>query len=112
MRDACSKKVSKNQKIVCAQVTQTKTGLSAVRTFNPLGVKIPSKCIAKLSKILATFDVCYNTITITYSSMLKYIFVYIEIVLQPLYSALLCLVTILFVKVIIAPHYSTKISLQ
>jgi hypothetical protein len=23
---------------VCAQVTQTKTGLSAVRTFSPLGV--------------------------------------------------------------------------
>jgi hypothetical protein len=38
MRDACSQKVSKNQKIVCAQVTQTKTGLSAVRTFSPLGV--------------------------------------------------------------------------
>jgi hypothetical protein len=28
----------KNLKIVCAQVTQTKTGLSAVRTFSPLGV--------------------------------------------------------------------------
>jgi hypothetical protein len=39
MRDACSQKVSKNQKIVCAQVTQTKTGLSAVRTFSPLGIK-------------------------------------------------------------------------
>jgi hypothetical protein len=37
--DACSQKVSKNLKIVFAQVTQTKTGLSAVRTFNPLGVK-------------------------------------------------------------------------
>jgi hypothetical protein len=24
---------------VCAQATQTRTGLSAVRTFNPLGVK-------------------------------------------------------------------------
>jgi hypothetical protein len=39
VRDACSQKVSKNPKIVCAQVTLTKTGLSAVRTFNPLGVK-------------------------------------------------------------------------
>jgi hypothetical protein len=39
LRDACSQKVSKNLKIVCAQVTQTKTGLSAVRTFSPLGVK-------------------------------------------------------------------------
>jgi hypothetical protein len=29
----------KNPKIVCAQVTLTKTGLSAVRTFSPLGVK-------------------------------------------------------------------------
>jgi hypothetical protein len=24
---------------MCAQVTQTKTGLSAVRTFSPLGIK-------------------------------------------------------------------------
>jgi hypothetical protein len=40
VRDACSQKVSKNQKIVCAQVTLTKTGLSAVRTFSPLGVKM------------------------------------------------------------------------
>jgi hypothetical protein len=39
VRDACSQKVSKNLKIVCAQVTQTKTGLSAVRTFSPLGIK-------------------------------------------------------------------------
>jgi hypothetical protein len=39
VRDACSQKVSKNPKIVCAQVTLTKTGLSAVRTFSPLGVK-------------------------------------------------------------------------
>jgi hypothetical protein len=39
LRDACSQKVSKNLKIVCAQVTQTKTGLSAVRTFSLLGVK-------------------------------------------------------------------------
>jgi hypothetical protein len=38
VRDACSQKVSKNLKIVCAQVTLTKTGLSAVRTFSPLGV--------------------------------------------------------------------------
>jgi hypothetical protein len=40
LRDECSQKVSKNLKIVCAQVTQTKTGLSTVRTFNPLGVKV------------------------------------------------------------------------
>ena len=40
LRDACSQKVSKNLKIVCAQVTQTKTDLSAIRTFSPLGVKI------------------------------------------------------------------------
>jgi hypothetical protein len=39
VRDECSQKVSKNPKIVCAQVTLTKTGLSAVRTFSPLGVK-------------------------------------------------------------------------
>jgi hypothetical protein len=39
VRDGCSQKVSKNPKIVCAQVTLTKTGLSAVRTFSPLGVK-------------------------------------------------------------------------
>jgi hypothetical protein len=32
------KKVSKNLKIVCAQVTQTKTGLFAVWTFSPLGI--------------------------------------------------------------------------
>jgi hypothetical protein len=38
VRDACSQKVSKNPKIVCAQVTLTKTGLSAVQTFSPLGV--------------------------------------------------------------------------
>jgi hypothetical protein len=31
-------KKSKNPKIVCAQVTLTKIGLSAVRTFSPLGV--------------------------------------------------------------------------
>jgi hypothetical protein len=29
----------KNLKIVCTQVTRTKTGLSAVRTFSPLGIK-------------------------------------------------------------------------
>jgi hypothetical protein len=40
LRDACSQKVSKNLKIVCAQVTQTKTGLSAIWTFSPLGVKM------------------------------------------------------------------------
>jgi hypothetical protein len=40
VRDACSQKVSKNPKIVCAQVTLTKTGLSAVWTFCPLGVKV------------------------------------------------------------------------
>jgi hypothetical protein len=38
--DACSQKVSKNLKVVCAQVTQTKTGLSTVRTFSPLGVNL------------------------------------------------------------------------
>jgi hypothetical protein len=43
VRDACSQKVSKNPKIVCAQVTLTKTGLSAVRTFSPLGVKRASQ---------------------------------------------------------------------
>jgi hypothetical protein len=45
VRDACLQKVSKNQKIVCAQVTLTKTGLSAVRTFSPLVVKVP--CLEK-----------------------------------------------------------------
>jgi hypothetical protein len=34
------KKFQKNLKIVCAQVTQTKTGLFAVRTFSPLGDNI------------------------------------------------------------------------
>jgi hypothetical protein len=34
------KKFFKNPKIVCAQVTLTKTGLSAVQTFSPLGVKM------------------------------------------------------------------------
>jgi hypothetical protein len=37
--DASSQKVSKNLKTMWAQVTQTKIGLSAVRTFSPLGVK-------------------------------------------------------------------------
>jgi hypothetical protein len=41
LRDECSQKVSKNLNIVCAQVTQTTTGLSAVWTFSPLGVKYP-----------------------------------------------------------------------
>jgi hypothetical protein len=45
VRDACSQKVSKNLKIVCAQVTLTKTGLSAVRTFSPLGVKITNNMV-------------------------------------------------------------------
>jgi hypothetical protein len=46
VRDACSQKVSKNPKIVCAQATLTKTGLSAVRTFRSLGVNehSNSKC--------------------------------------------------------------------
>jgi hypothetical protein len=30
----------KKSKIMCAQVTQTKTSLSAVRTFSPLGVQL------------------------------------------------------------------------
>jgi hypothetical protein len=51
VRDACSQKVSKNPKIVCAQVTLTKTGLSAVRTFSPLGVNHIIKII-KLQKHL------------------------------------------------------------
>jgi hypothetical protein len=40
LQDACSQKVSKNKKIVGAQVTQIKTGLSAIWTFGPLGVKL------------------------------------------------------------------------
>jgi hypothetical protein len=36
---------------VCAQVTQTKTGLSAVRTFSPLGVK-PCSCILNPSNTI------------------------------------------------------------
>jgi hypothetical protein len=40
VQDACSQKVSKNPKIVYAQVTLTKTSLSTVRTFSPLGVNI------------------------------------------------------------------------
>jgi hypothetical protein len=38
-RDTCVQKVSKNLKIRCDQVTLPKTGLSAVRTFGPLGIK-------------------------------------------------------------------------
>jgi hypothetical protein len=57
VRDACSQKVSKNQKMVCAQVALTKTGLSAVRTFSPLGVKILKKGFFAPSKIkLANFE--------------------------------------------------------
>jgi hypothetical protein len=39
------KKVSKNLKIVCAQATQTRTGLSTVRTFSPLGVNSIRCCM-------------------------------------------------------------------
>jgi hypothetical protein len=40
VRDAISQKVSKNLKVVCARVTQTKTDLSTEWTFSPLGVKL------------------------------------------------------------------------
>jgi hypothetical protein len=38
-RDASSQKVSKNLKIVCDEVTLTKTSLVTAGTFSPLGVK-------------------------------------------------------------------------
>jgi hypothetical protein len=53
LQDACSQKVSKNLKIVCSQVTQTKTDLSAVRTFSPLGVKLKFK-------VLFVFKNCFE----------------------------------------------------
>jgi hypothetical protein len=40
--------------------------------------------------------------------ILEYASKYIEIVLKPLYSSLLYLVTTLFFKTVIVPHYSTK----
>jgi hypothetical protein len=54
VRDACSQKVSKNPKIVCAQVTLTKTGLSAVRTFSPLGVKVTGMGARIFGTVLVT----------------------------------------------------------
>jgi hypothetical protein len=43
LRDACTQKNSKNLKIKLGQVTLPKTGLSAVRVVNPLGVKCCEK---------------------------------------------------------------------
>jgi hypothetical protein len=52
-------------------------------------IKIPSKYIAIPS--LNTSGICYNTINI-----LQYASIYFEIIMQPLYFALLCLVTVFF----------------
>jgi hypothetical protein len=63
LRDACSQKVSKNLKIVCAQVTQTKTGLSAVRTFSPLGVnRLEIYKLKDFSRVLKTLLSLHVTI--------------------------------------------------
>ena len=50
------------------------------------------------------------TISLLYSDILPYTSIYIEIVMKPLYSAPLYLVTTLFFKIVLAPHNSTKIS--
>jgi hypothetical protein len=69
---------------------------------------------------LYTFQICYRTfqkpykyltyitIPLLYSNILPYTSIYVEIVLKPLYSAPLCLVTTLFFKTIMAPHYFTN----
>jgi hypothetical protein len=57
------------------------------------------------SKYLTYFYIYYNTITI-----LQYPSLYVEIDLKPLYSEPLCLVTTLFFKTVVTPHYSTKMS--
>jgi hypothetical protein len=53
----------------------------------------------------------YVTIPLLYSNMLPYTFIYIEIVFKSLYSSCLCLVTLLFYKIVMVPHYTTKMSL-
>jgi hypothetical protein len=50
----------------------------------------------------------YVTIPLLYSNILPYTSIYIETNLKPLYSTPLCLVTTLFFKTLMAPHYSTK----
>jgi hypothetical protein len=76
-----------------------------IRSYVLKYIKTPSKFIAIPS--LHTFDVICNTIII-----LQYTFIYIEIVMQPLYSTPFCLFTVLFFKTVLVPYYSTKISLH
>jgi hypothetical protein len=52
----------------------------------------------------------YITIPLLYSNILPYTSTYVEIDLKPLYFTPLWLVTTLFFKTILAPHYSTKMS--
>jgi hypothetical protein len=52
----------------------------------------------------------YITIPLLYSNILPYTSIYVEIVMKPIYSALLCLVTKLFFETILVPHNSTKMS--
>jgi hypothetical protein len=53
LRDASLQKVSKNLKIVWAQVTLTKTGLSAVWTFSPLEVNgVNCRILGSINKVL------------------------------------------------------------
>jgi hypothetical protein len=52
----------------------------------------------------------YITIPLLYSNILPYTSIYVEIDLKPLYSAPLCLITKLFFKIVMAPHFSTKMS--
>jgi hypothetical protein len=54
----------------------------------------------------------YITVPLLYSNIRPYTFIYVKIVLKPLHSAPLCLVTTLFFKTILAPHYFTKMSLH
>jgi hypothetical protein len=65
-----------------------------------------------------TFQIHYNifqkpyilltciTIPLLYSNILPYMSIYVEIDLKPFYSTPLCLVTTLFFKTVMAPHYA------
>jgi hypothetical protein len=60
-----------------------------------------------LCKSLNSFNICYDTIIILwYASIYFHIW---WIVLKLLYTSPLCLITLLFYKIFMAPHYSKNI---
>jgi hypothetical protein len=85
-----------------------KNTLSSVLIY----IHIPFKYITIPSKNLTYFwyILQYHYYTPISFHILPYTSIYIESVMKPLYSAPFCLVTNTIFEIVLAPHYSTKMS--